>query len=110
MLTKSKTDEKGPKGGARYKCAACGDSFGSREVQVDHVDPIVPIGTASKDMSWDSIVERTFCSEDNLQVVCASCHKEKSKQENEQRKSYAKESTTSTESSEKPKRRRKKAG
>lgn len=86
MLNAAKTDEKGPRGGARYKCSVCNESFGQREVNVDHIEPIVPIGIASKDMSWDEIVSRTFCSEENLQVICTECHKLKSKQEVKDRK------------------------
>lgn len=110
VLNNTKTDEKGPKGGARYKCQSCGSSFGQREVQVDHIEPIVPIGIMSKDMSWDEIVNRTFCSEDKLQVLCTTCHKEKSKHENQQRKSYPKTTDGVEETPKAPKRSRKKAG
>ncbi len=78
--------KKGPRGGARYRCAQCKNDFGIREVQVDHIDPIVPIGTLSKDMDWNTIVDRVFCEEDNLQVLCLECHKVKSKEENKMRK------------------------
>lgn len=78
--------KKGPKGGKRYRCAKCKKDFGIRDVQVDHIDPVVPIGTLSKDMSWDEIVSRIFCEEDNLQVLCTRCHEKKSKAENNLRK------------------------
>lgn len=55
-------------------------------MQVDHKDPIVPTDTLSKDMSWDVIIGRVFCSADNLQVLCSTCHKIKSKDENMERK------------------------
>ena len=42
-----------PRGGKRYICSVCGQSYGVKEIQVDHKDPIVPVGTLSKDMSWD---------------------------------------------------------
>jgi 5-methylcytosine-specific restriction endonuclease McrA len=78
--------KKGPRGGKRYRCASCRKDFGAKDVQVDHIDPIVPIGTLSKDMSWDEIVSRIFCTPDNLQVLCSECHKIKSKEENLLRK------------------------
>ena len=76
----------GPRGGKRYICSVCGQSYGIRDVQVDHKDPIVPTDTLSKDMSWDNIIARVFCSADNLQVLCSTCHKLKSKGENMERK------------------------
>lgn len=79
-------DSSGPRGGKRYICSVCGQSYGIKEVQVDHKDPIVPTDTLSKDMSWDSIVSRVFCSAENLQVLCSDCHKAKSKGENMERK------------------------
>jgi 5-methylcytosine-specific restriction endonuclease McrA len=69
----------GPRGGKRYICSVCGQSYGVKEIQVDHKDPIVPVGTLSKDMSWDNIIRRTFCAPENLQVLCSDCHKAKSK-------------------------------
>ncbi len=77
--------KKGPRGGARYRCCECKKDFGIKAIQVDHIDPIVPIGTASKDMSWDVIIERTFCDIENLQAICKDCHGKKSKGEMKQR-------------------------
>lgn len=78
--------KKGPRGGARYRCQRCKKDFGIRQVNVDHVIPIVPIGTLSKDMSWDDLVANIFCDLENLQVLCEKCHKIKSKDENVARK------------------------
>ena len=78
--------KKGPRGGARYRCAECKKDFAPKDVQVDHIQPIVEIGTLSKDMSWDEIVNRIFCSEDNLQVLCRDCHAKKSRAENAERR------------------------
>lgn len=82
--------KKGPRGGARYRCVECKKDFASKDVQVDHIAPVVPIGTLSKDMSWDEMVARIFCSVSNLQVLCKECHKEKSKEENAERRSLKK--------------------
>jgi 5-methylcytosine-specific restriction endonuclease McrA len=81
---------KGPRGGARYVCVECKKDFASKDVQVDHIDPIVPIGTLSKDMTWDEVVGRTFCNISNLQILCKTCHKEKSAEENAERRKIAK--------------------
>jgi len=65
-----------------YKCAACKKNFPSTAVQVDHIAPVVP--PAGFD-SWDSYIERLFCEEGNLQVLCKPCHKVKSGTERKER-------------------------
>lgn len=81
----------GPRGGSQYICASCRETFGLGAVNVDHIEPVVPINTLSKDMSWDEIIGRMFnCSDDNLQVLCKECHKEKSREENAERREFKK--------------------
>ena len=82
--------EKGPRGGARYLCAVCLQPFGSREIHRDHIEPVIPVGRHAKDMTWDEIYHRIFCSVDNIQVICVKCHKIKSKDEAKLRKKVAK--------------------
>ncbi len=84
--------EKGPRGGTRFVCSVCGQPFGSSNLSVDHLDPVVPIGTPSKDMSWDEVVKRMFNSpKKNLQSICKDCHKEKSNWENAERRRIKKD-------------------
>lgn len=80
-----------------YLCAGCGEHVtatvkeGARRAKnvfVDHIEPIVPV---TGWISWDSCIERMFCEEDNLQVLCKSCHDSKSKEEAAQRKKYRQE-------------------
>jgi len=89
IAAKYKT-KKGPRGGARYKCCKCKKDFGIREVQVDHIDPVIPLNKTSKDLSWNKIVARIFCAEKNLQVICTVCHKIKTKAENVERRKLKK--------------------
>ena len=89
-LKKDGTPGKRPQ--VRYKCAICGGMFMQKYVQVDHVDPVVPLYKVEADMSYDEMAYRIFCKQDNLQVVCStplkkndgkpSCHKIKSDEEN----------------------------
>lgn len=58
-----------------YRCAVCGKEFVQSRVQVDH---ILPIGSCK---TWDEFIEKLFCEKDNLQVLCKSCHKRKTKKE-----------------------------
>lgn len=55
-----------------------------KEFHLDHVDPVVPIETTLHDMNLDDIACRVYFGE--IQYICESCHKEKSKKEMEQRK------------------------
>jgi 5-methylcytosine-specific restriction endonuclease McrA len=63
-----------------YGCTLCGGEFSSKDVQVDHTDPI---GSCT---SWDEFIEKLYCETTNLQVVCKVCHKIKTKEEREGKK------------------------
>jgi len=77
---------KGPRGGKMWKCAECSEAFKSTEIQVDHIEPIVPMGMKQADMTIDEYVLRLFCKVENLQCLCHECHLTKSKSEREKRK------------------------
>jgi 5-methylcytosine-specific restriction endonuclease McrA len=64
-----------------YRCAMCLGEFKQKDVQVDHIVPVVPIERTLQEMSYDEIVDRIFCGLDNLQVLCKSCHDIKTKNE-----------------------------
>jgi len=41
-----------------------------------HVDHIIPVVDPAKGWEgWDVLIERLFCEEDNLRVLCTACHK-----------------------------------
>lgn len=67
-----------------YRCAECKSEFVAKDVEVNHIEPVVPITGFD---SWDNTIERLFCEEDGLEVVCKPCHKAITKQENISRKS-----------------------
>lgn len=89
-LKKDGTPGKKPQ--VRYRCAICNNLFPQKFVQVDHLEPVVPLHKQEKDMSYDEIVRGVFCEVVKLQVVCstplkynegkASCHKRKTDLEN----------------------------
>lgn len=62
-----------------YRCNVCKKEFPSKEIQVDHIKPVVDPKVGFKD--WNTYIKRMFCSEKNLQAVCKPCHKEKTKKE-----------------------------
>lgn len=50
-----------------------------QNIFVDHIKPIIDpvVGFTT----WDECIERMFCEADNLQVLCKTCHDEKSNEE-----------------------------
>ena len=64
-----------PKTKVLYKCASCREAFDRKEIHVDHIEPI---GSFE---DWNSYIDRLFCPASNLQVLCAPCHKRKTKEE-----------------------------
>ena len=67
-----------------YLCASCGGFFVARDVQVDHINPVVDPQTGFED--WWTYMDRLYCEVDNLQVLCKECHKEKTNEERKERK------------------------
>ena len=82
--TEKKINPKTKRLGQHYLCNACGNDSPSRDVQVDHIEPVVDPSTGVQ--SWDIFIDRLFCSRDNLQVLCTACHKLKTSEENLQSK------------------------
>lgn len=74
-----------------YQCNGCGEEVPTtlppekkggkrrKNAHVDHIEPVIDptVGFTN----WDDYIERLYCEADNLQVLCESCHKEKTKQE-----------------------------
>lgn len=71
-------------------CTNCGEVIPTYLLQVDHIDPIIPINSTLESMSWDIVVDRTWCEENNLAPTCKSCHTQKTKAENKERRLYKK--------------------
>jgi hypothetical protein len=80
-----------------YKCEQCGvlgkaqvpkaNPKGYVRVWVDHKDPVVPL---DRYPDWKEYIDRLFCSPDNFEVLCQSCHDDKSRAENEMRRQWRK--------------------
>lgn len=79
----TKTNEKTGRLAKHFECNTCKQLFPSKDVQVDHIQPIVgPEGF----VSWDVFINRLYCPIDNLQVLCKPCHDEKTQREKPKRK------------------------
>ena len=100
-LKKDGTPGKRPR--VRFRCAICGKLFPNKTakttmIQVDHIEPAVPLWELEAEMTYDDLVRGIFCDKDNLQVVCSvpmkknnnkpSCHKLKTDRENWIRKRF----------------------
>lgn len=66
-----------------YLCKRCKGIFPLKHVEVNHIIPVIPVTGFD---SWDGVIERLFCEETGLEVLCKPCHKEVTKAENEERK------------------------
>lgn len=82
--TSKKVNGKTGRVAQHYLCADCGKDYPSKEVNVDHIEPVVD--PAKGFISWDVYIARMFCEKDNLQVLCSDCHTKKSAEERKQRK------------------------
>lgn len=72
-------------GSNQYRCEGCKDIFKLREVQVDHIEPVVDPATGWRGLS--EFAGRLYCPSSGLQVLCQDkCHLEKSKRENKERR------------------------
>jgi 5-methylcytosine-specific restriction endonuclease McrA len=67
-----------------YKCAVCSEEFTNKEVEVDHIDPVVDPKVGFVD--WNTFITRLFSSKDNYQLLCKSCHNIKSNLEKKKKK------------------------
>lgn len=78
----------GPRGGRRWSCASCKKLIDENNIKVDHIEPVVPVHKNRVSMNLRELYERTYCSVDNLQIMCAACHNIKSAGEAKQRASF----------------------
>lgn len=85
VLMRVKTKELGPRGGSRFRCEHCQLGYARAEIQIDHINPVVPIGIAKATMSPEEFYRRCFVTPDKLQSLCKNCHKKKCNEEVKER-------------------------
>lgn len=77
---KAKRAYKGPNKRQKfeYQCKSCKNWFPEKQINVDH---ICPAGSLNSAQDLPGFVERLFCEQDNLQVLCENCHNIKTQNE-----------------------------
>lgn len=67
-----------------YQCAACKDWFADKDTCMDHVIPVIEVDqdSVSEEEFYGIFVTGLFCEETNFQILCKSCHDDKTKVEN----------------------------
>jgi len=66
-----------------YKCNTCMNMFSQKDINVDHINPVVPLDKSINDMTLGEYYRGCFT--DVLQVLCKPCHKLKTKEEGNMR-------------------------
>jgi 5-methylcytosine-specific restriction endonuclease McrA len=66
-----------------YACKKCKGWFPEKQINVDH---IIPAGSLNCAQDLPQFVERLFCEQDNLQVLCTTCHDAKTLKEKQSKK------------------------
>jgi 5-methylcytosine-specific restriction endonuclease McrA len=61
-----------------YQCNQCKGWFPEKKINVDHIHPA---GSLNCSADLGPFVERLFCEQDNLQVLCETCHNIKTQKE-----------------------------
>lgn len=84
-------DEERPRVTKWSWCTDCGIIEPTYLMEVDHVTPLVPLDGSLEDMTWDEVVNRTWCDPVNLKPKCKDCHSIKTKGENAERRRLKKE-------------------
>lgn len=78
-------DTKRPRVKTWCKCPMCKEMTPKSYMQVDHIVPIIGLSETLADLSWDTVIDRTWCNNNNLQALCITCHLKKTKEEKKQR-------------------------
>lgn len=66
------------------RCAACNGEFPAKEIEADHIEPVVAPNTGFVD--WNTFIGRIAVNVSGYQALCKECHQLKSNEERNQRK------------------------
>jgi 5-methylcytosine-specific restriction endonuclease McrA len=60
-----------------HKCAMCGEKIHYKQIEMDHIVPVIKIDKTTKSIDWNEYLERLFCKVSNFQAICRVCHEAK---------------------------------
>lgn len=73
------------------RCEGCQKPTPTYLIDIDHIEPLVPLDKALVEMSIQELLDRQFCEESNLQNLCQDpCHLTKSVNEGKVRRANKK--------------------
>jgi len=75
----NKDGSRSKKDAVQYLCGTCGKWSNSTSSAVDHISPVISVEVGFVD--WNEFVARLFCGPENLQVICDTCHDQKTNAE-----------------------------
>lgn len=84
-------DSKRPRVKTWCKCPQCLEFIPRSYMVVDHIQPIIGTKESLENLSWDTVINRLWCNNNNLIALCNDCHDKKTKRENEERRKFKKE-------------------
>src|SRR5579859_4509761 len=67
-------------------CPICKTNIPTYLMEVDHINPIVPLDKTLEDLSWDFLIDSIWCDKMNLKAICKDCHKVKTAAERKARR------------------------
>lgn len=70
----------------KYECANCHNLYGPKEIDMDHVHPVVPLKEGFTDLN--AYIDRLLPEVDGWQVLCKTCHMAKTTEEDHMRAFY----------------------
>jgi 5-methylcytosine-specific restriction endonuclease McrA len=87
----SYTDPERPRVKRWSICALCDEYTPTYKIQVDHINPIIPLDKTLEDITFDQLTNNIWCDINNLQGICKTCHDKKTSSERKIRTANKKE-------------------
>jgi len=69
-----------------YQCASCRELFKRKDIQADHIEPVVSIEKGWT--TFDDFIARLYCPTEGFRVLCVACHEVVTKLQDEMRSYY----------------------
>lgn len=71
-------------------CNTCGEVVPTWKVDVNHIDPVTPLDKYTYEMDPHEILDRIWCADNNLDLLCHTCHDKVSAEQRAAKREYRK--------------------